>query len=219
MRLLVSKDLSDKGIEVAMATFSGANIVNKIAALERFKKEKAEKIAAEDLSGDQILAEYSRLQREAGIAEPIPPAQWLIEITKRNRRLPNINTVVDCYNMVSAETYLSIGAHDLDRILGNVRFVTTQGGERYTPLGAKEKEKVNAGEYACMDDEKILCRLDLKQCEETKITKDTKRFMVYVQGNRHAPLDLLQHALEDVCHNITTFCGGTYEIVNEEIVP
>jgi DNA/RNA-binding domain of Phe-tRNA-synthetase-like protein len=218
VKLLVSKELVDKGIEVTMATFAGANIVNKIAALERFKKEKVEKIAAYDLSDNQILAEYARLQREAGIASPTPPAQWIIEITKRNRRLPNINSVVDCYNVVSAETYLSIGAHDLDHIRGNVRFVVTRGGEKYTPLGAKEKEEVKAGEYACMDDEKILCRLDLKQCDETKITKDTRSFMLYVQGNRCAPMDLLKSALQDVCHNITTFCGGTFEIVKEEIV-
>jgi DNA/RNA-binding domain of Phe-tRNA-synthetase-like protein len=136
-----------------------------------------------------------------------------------NRRLPNINTVVDSYNVVSAETFLSIGAHDLDKISGNVRFIITHGDERYTPLGSTSPEKVNSGEYACADDEKILCRLDKKQCAETKITKTTAQFMIYVQGNRFAPISTLQSALQNVCVNISMFCGGTYEIINQKIVP
>jgi DNA/RNA-binding domain of Phe-tRNA-synthetase-like protein len=219
VELHVSKSVFEKGIEVAMAVFSGCNIVNKNSSLERLKKEKVEKIASYDVAASQILREYMRLQREAGIADPMSPAQYLIQIIQTKGRLPNINTVVDCYNLVSAETYLSIGAHDLDWIAGNIRFVTTRGGERYTPLGSAVLESVSPGEYACMDDEKILCRLDLKQCHETKITKTTKQFMVYVQGNHYAPLPMLQAALQSVCNNITEFCGGTFEIVEQKIIP
>lgn len=219
LELLVSKAVLDRGISVAMATFSGANIVNKNGALERLKKEKAEKIATYNLQGNQILEEYTRLQREAGVTDAKPPAQWLIELVKANRRLPNINTVVDSYNVVSAETFLSIGAHDLDRIVGNIRFIITRGNEKYTPLGSDLTQKVNPGEYACVDDEKILCRLDKKQCAETKITKDTTQFMVYVQGNRFAPLSTLNPALQSVCNNVSTFCGGTYQLIDQRIVP
>jgi methionyl-tRNA synthetase len=218
MELLVSKAVFDKGINVAMASFSGSNIVNKNGALERLKKEKIPKIAAYNIADSQVLGEYSRLQREAGIADPKPPAQWLIEIVQASRRLPNINTVVDSYNVVSAETCLSIGAHDLDKIAGNIRFVITRGDERYTPLGSTVLEKVSPGEYACMDDEKILCRLDRKQCAETKITKETKRFMVYVQGNRFVTLSVLQAALQNVCANISAYCGGVFEVIDQRIV-
>lgn len=219
IELHVSRSVFEKGIEVAMAVFSGCNIVNKNGSLERLKKEKIEKIASYDVAANQILREYMRLEREAGVADPTPPAQYLIQIIQTKGRLPNINTVVDCYNLVSVERYLSIGAHDLDRIVGNVRFVTTRGGEKYTPLGSAVLESVSPGEYACMDDEKILCRLGLKQCDETKITKATKEFMVYVQGNRYAPLPTLQAALQSVCAYIAEFCGGTSEIIEQKIIP
>jgi DNA/RNA-binding domain of Phe-tRNA-synthetase-like protein len=219
VELNVSKSVFEKGIEVALGVFSGCNIVNKNGSLERLKKEEVEKIVNYNVAASEILREYMKLQEEAGVANPMPPAQHLIQIAKSNRRLPNINTVVDSYNLVSAETCLSIGAHDLDRIVGNIRFVTTRGGERYTPLGSTVLESVNPGEYACMDDEKILCRLDLKQCDETKITKNTKQFMVYVQGNRYAPMPILNAALQTVCANITEFCGGTYEIVEQKVIP
>lgn len=216
--LLISQAVLEKGINVAMAVFTDANIVNKNGALERLKREKIQGIAASSVANSQILKEYVRLQEEAGIADPKPPAQWLIEIVQSSQRLPNINTVVDSYNLVSAETGLAIGAHDLDRIVGSIRFAITNGSEKYTPLGASVAEKVNPGEYACMDDEKILCRLDKKQCAETKITKSTTQFMVYVQGNRFVSSKALQAALEEVAKNVTTFCGGSYEVVNPKII-
>ena len=43
------------------------------------------------------------------------------------------------------------------------------------------------GEYACVDDEKVLCRLDAKQCQQTRITRNTAAFLVYVQGCRPRP--------------------------------
>lgn len=217
--LLISQAVLDKGINVVMASFTGTNIVNKNGALERLKREKIQKIAISNVANNQILKEYVRLQQEAGIADPKPPAQWLIEIIQANQRLPNINTVVDSYNLVSAETGLAIGAHDLSRIVGSIRFAIVSGNEKYTPLGSTFTEKVNQGEYACMDEEKILCRLDKKQCAETKITKDTKEFTVYVQGNRFVSLKSLQDALEEVGQNITAFCGGSYEVVKPTVIP
>lgn len=109
---------------------------------------------------------------------------------------------------------LSIGAHDLDQIIGDVRFVITTGNEYYVPLGQQAREKVNPGEYACMDDDKILCRLDIKQCNETRVTKETKRYLVYVQGNQYVSRDLLESALQQIINTIAEFCGGNYEIIH-----
>jgi DNA/RNA-binding domain of Phe-tRNA-synthetase-like protein len=211
---VITKGVRDKGIDVRMALFDGSNIVNKNSSLERLKKEKIEKIANYDISSNPILQEYSRLQVEAGISNPSPPAQHLIELIKANRRMPNINTVVDSYNIVSAETCLSIGAHDLDHIVEDVRFGITSGDEMYVPLGQSFREKINPGEYAFMDGEKILCRLDIKQCNETKVTKETKRYLVYVQGNRNVPTQLLESTIQSVCNNIEQFCGGSYKLVS-----
>ena len=67
---------------------------------------------------------------------------------------------------------------------------------------------MNRGEYACMDDEKILCRMDIRQCDQTKITKDTESFIVYVQGNKNTEKDYLYKALNQICDNIEKFCKG-----------
>tara|TARA_B100000315_G_scaffold39426_1_gene34261 strand:- start:32363 stop:32992 length:630 start_codon:yes stop_codon:yes gene_type:complete len=207
-KLTITQEIKKLGINVCMAVIRDANISNKNTKLEKIKKEVIAKIQASD---NQILKGYKELYGKIGI-KATPPAEQLIALIKKNGRLPNINTVVDCYNLVSAETFLSIGAHDTAHIRGDIIFRITNGSEKYTPLGEDKPVKVSAGEYACMDDEKILCRMDIRQCDETKITKETKKFMIYVQGNKYTEIDYLKKTLERACELIKEICGGNYEI-------
>lgn len=215
MKLIVSPQVKNLGIDVGMAVVSAASVSNKSNVLERHKKEAVEKLQTFDIAASQILHGYKELYQLAGVSGLVPPAEHLLSLIQRNGRLPNINTVVDCYNLVSAATCLSIGAHDLDYIEGDVAFRIMSGSERYVPLGESKPVKVSAGEYACMDDVKILCRLDVKQCNETKITKGTKAFAVYVQGNKYTEITYVQNGLRQVCNLIQEVCGGSYQIFEE----
>jgi DNA/RNA-binding domain of Phe-tRNA-synthetase-like protein len=215
MKLIVTPEVAKLGICVAMARFCGAKVSNRSNPLEKRKKEALDEIRAIDIEAHPVLAAYRDLHRLAGVEGVVPPAQHLISLAKANGRLPNINTVVDCYNLVSAQTGFSIGAHDCALLRGDVAFRITDGDERYRPLGEPELVPVKAGQYACMDDEKIVCLMDLKQCEETRITKQTSEFVVYVQGNsRTTPHDLLD-GLQRLGALVTETCGGTYEIIGQ----
>jgi DNA/RNA-binding domain of Phe-tRNA-synthetase-like protein len=218
MRLVVTPAVTALGIDVCLALVKGAGVSNKSNPLEKKKKAVVSELQpqVETLLDHPILREYRYLHQLAGLADGLPPAQHLLSLVQRNGRLPNINTVVDCYNLVSVQSLLSVGAHDTAHIQGDIRFVVTVGDERYTPLGETEPVKVSAGEYACMDAEKILCRMDLKQCAETRITKDTTEFMVYVQGNRVTEYAYLLEALDNICRLITETCGGEYALIQRE---
>jgi methionyl-tRNA synthetase len=201
------------GIHVRAAVFSGATVSNRSNPLERRKKQALEAIRSTEVDSHPVLAAYRELHRLAGADGVLPPAEHLVRLARSSGRLPNINTVVDSYNLVSALTGLSVGAHDLAGVRGDVAFRITDGRERYTPLDGLGPEPVRAGEYACLDDEKILCRLDVKQCRETRITKATAAFLVYVQGNRAtSPAEVLS-GLRQVGDLIVEICGGAYEIV------
>ena len=80
-------------------------------------------------------------------------------------------------------------------------------------LGKTEKEQIHVGEYACMDDEKILCRMDIKNCDETKVAKETKQFILYAQGNEKTPEAYVQKNLIAACDYIQQFCEGKYTII------
>ena len=215
MKLVVSPEVAALGIRVAMARFRGVKVSNRSNPLEKRKKEALDAICAIDIEAHPVLAAYRELHRLAGVDGVVPPAQHLIGLARANGRLPNINTVVDCYNLVSAQTGLSIGAHDCALLRGDVAFRITEGCERYRPLGELGPAPVRAGQYACMDEEKIICLMDVKQCEETRITKQTSELVIYVQGNsRTTPRDV-EDGLQRLGALVTEICGGTYELVGQ----
>jgi methionyl-tRNA synthetase len=214
MTLIVTPEVAALGICVAMARFRGATVSNRSNPLEKRKKEALEAIRAIDLEAHPVAA-YRELHRLAGAEGVVPPAQHLIRLAKASGRLPNINTVVDCYNLVSAQTGFSIGAHDCAHLRGGLAFRITRGGERYRPLGEPELVPVKAGQYACMDDEKIVCLMDLKQCEETRITKQTSELVIYVQGNSRTTPHDVQDGLQRLGALVTETCGGTFELVGQ----
>src|SRR3989344_8908038 len=164
MKLIIAPQVKALGIDVCMAVIRYASISNKNAYLEKLKKELLNKIQRLDTSDNKILNGYKELYDRIGIIGYKPPAEHLIALIKKNGRLPNINTVVDCYNLISAEAFLSIGAHNTSHIKGDIIFKITDGSEKYTPLFENNPIEVSAGEYACMDEDKIICRMDIKQC-------------------------------------------------------
>ncbi|MEK6963984.1 MAG: methionine--tRNA ligase [Nanoarchaeota archaeon] len=210
----LSPALKQSGVKVALAVVKGAKISNKSSVLKKKTEELAEQLRFVDLESNKILQGYRDLYRLVNYAEGPSAAEQLIDFIQKGT-LPNINTVVDAYNLVSAETFLSFGAHDLTKIKGNISFKYVTGSEHYHPLGSSAPVKVQEGEYACVDEEKILCRLEVKQCEESKITKNTKDFMIYAQGNQFTDEAYVRAALEKACKLITEVCGGSYEILQE----
>ncbi len=206
LKFSVSPELKKLGVKVKAAIFSGANIVNRSASLEHYKKDIIARLQDVDVPKNPILEAYSELHKISKVKVFEPPAAGLIEFARNNGRIPNINTVVDSYNIVSAETFLSIGAHDLKRINGDLIIRFADGTEHFIPLGETMKQKVNKGEYVGVEEEKVICWLDIKQCEETKITKETKEYIIYIQGNKNTSDVYLQNALNKVIENQTRFC-------------
>ena len=79
---------------------------------------------------------------------------------------------------------LSIGAFDVGKIRGTIAVRITNGNERFQPLGANQSEKlVEPGGFAYIDDSgEVLCWLDVRQGESTKLTADTRRVVVLIEG-------------------------------------
>ncbi|WP_169810989.1 B3/B4 domain-containing protein [Nocardia amamiensis] len=132
----------------------------------------------------------------------------LLRALHRRGRLPRINALVDIYNLVSAETRLAFGAHDLAELSGNLRLAMTTGAERFVPLGAEEPVEVSAGEYAYLDDEDVLCRLEVRQCEKSKVDASTTDCLFVVHGSpMHSHAQLMQ-AEERLVELLSKYCGG-----------
>jgi len=211
----VTPEAQKLGIKVRAAVITGVKVKRKQSSLEKLKKDEVGLTDLDAIGKSKEIEGYRLLYEKVG-AKVENPVAHLAGIVKKAGKLPTINTVVDSYNIVALRKRLSVGAHDLDRIQGNVNFKITDGKESWTPLGEDRPKAVPEGEYACVDQAKVLCRMDIKQGDQTKITDRTKNIFVYVQGNPNTPDDYLKQALEEIITNITRFCGGK-AVISEPI--
>lgn len=104
-----------------------------------------------------------------------PAPATLLKLILKRGELFSINPVVDLYNLISIQSKLALGAHDLDHVDGNINLRLTDGTERFVPIGGNgEPEPVKAGEYGYIDDSnEIICHLETRQVEKTKVTAAT----------------------------------------------
>ncbi len=65
----------------------------------------------------------------------LPASENLIKLLSKREDLIEINKAVDIYNIISIDSKLCLGAHDIDKIDGNVTLKITDGSENFIPLG------------------------------------------------------------------------------------
>ncbi len=149
-----------------------------------------------DLDNDKNIIGYRNLHNIVSVNDKnlIASPESLIKQLFKNKSLKSINNFVDTYNYIAIKNRVSLGAHDLECINGNVRLCLTKGDELFIPLGKKKSQSVGNGEYCYIDDDnEIICRLDCRQCDKTKITANTNSCLFIIQGHENISLMSLEH--------------------------
>ena len=142
-----------------------------------------------------------------------PSAEALLRRAIKRRGLPGINAAVDTYNAVSVRHRIPMGGFDLDQIQGTIVLRFSEGGEPFMPLGASKSEETYPGEVVYADDARVLTRRwNYRDCDETKITEDTRAFIMFVDGSVDMPRESVESALMDLKSSLKRFCGGTYTV-------
>jgi DNA/RNA-binding domain of Phe-tRNA-synthetase-like protein len=131
-----------------------------------------------------IAALETLQERYRGSSKRVVPTPTRIAKDLLRKPFRPIQPIVDVYNLWSARLGLSIGAFDIDRIQGSISLRITNGSERFRPLGANHSEKlVEPGGFAYVDDSgQVLCWLDVRQGESTKLTANTQKVIVIIEG-------------------------------------
>jgi DNA/RNA-binding domain of Phe-tRNA-synthetase-like protein len=174
------------------------------AHFERTIRSAGERFAGRDAANDDVLRGFRLLHKAVGAdRKMISSPENLIRLVQKRGTLPSIHPLVDLYNLVSLETQVALGAHDLARTPLPITLRQTTGAEPFWPLGANEAVRVPAGEYAYIDDtSEIICRLEARQVEKTKVTARTTAAFVIIQGSAVAGWDSISRALDmfiDLC--------------------
>ena len=112
----------------------------------------------------------------------------LIKRVIAGQPLPEINALVDLYNMVSLESGLCLGCDDLDKTSGDLVFRFSRSGDSFLDMGAEAGEDPNdppkEGEVVYTDARHVLCRRwNWRQDSRTAATVKTRRAVLTVQSN------------------------------------
>jgi DNA/RNA-binding domain of Phe-tRNA-synthetase-like protein len=165
-----------------------------------------------DPKQDPVLAGFRELHTAVGRSNRDYPAspEMLVKQLTRFGTIPRVNLLVDIYNTVSIETRLALGAHDVTAISGGtVALGLTTGEELFHPIGSPEPKPVFPGEYAYMDSTReIICRMEVRQVEKTKVTTDSSSCFYILQGNPNTPNGYIADAAERLVSLTSKYCGG-----------
>ncbi|MBN2096659.1 hypothetical protein JW752_04695 [Candidatus Peregrinibacteria bacterium] len=217
IRLIIAPELEALGIKAKGALIRGAEIKKNLpGALKRHIKTELTRVDIRSLLESPVVNGYRELYRLHGEQETAPASETLLRLIEKQGRLPNINTIVDSYNMVVAQTGYAIGAHDAARLKGNVTIRKTDGTEQYTPIMQTEPVIVPAGKYAAVDDSgEVICWMETRQSNVTKIVPgQTEEVFLYVQGNQASSKGEVCMVLQHVCDTIKEYCGGSYMLLS-----
>ncbi len=216
-------DLGLKAIGVLIQGIDNHTISDDYLAWRNQKvTELVERYIGYDLKSDEILEGFYALHAEVNVPRRkiIPASENLIRLLQKKQDMFSINKAVDIYNILSMESKLALGAHDIDHVFGDIHLQLTTGKESYVPLGCSDSKPVKSGEYAYIDEaDDILCWLEVRQVEKDKVTEDTKNVFYIVQGNEKTPEELLRKTAEEIISFTTAFCGGSGNIIGETVNP
>ncbi|MCH2131114.1 MAG: hypothetical protein MK179_18380 [Pirellulaceae bacterium] len=211
-RLIVSSEAAQLGLQATFLVVDRLQNQPTHAAFGDFEASLCERLipiySSEFVATDKIVQGFRELHRAVGCSPKKFPCsiEGLIKFVRKRRALPRINLVVDCYNAVSYETRLTLGAHDLDKVAGNISLSVANGDEIFVPLGSDQLEPIKAGEYCYVDEEDdVLCRLDYRQCDKSKLTLTTRRCLFIVQGHAQTSMGMLDSARDRLMELLVRF--------------
>lgn len=221
MKFIVDGKVKELGVKILGLKIEG--IDNNTPNLEFDKwrenriKELIEKYKDYDIKNDKVIEGFYELHQEVGVSrrKNLPASENLIKLLIKREDLVHINKAVDIYNIISIDSKLCLGAHDIDKVSGNVTLKITDGIENFISLGSEESKEVAIGEYSFVDgDNDVICWLDIRQVDKTKITESSKDILYLVIGNKENTYDELEKVANEIIEITTKYCGGSATILN-----
>jgi DNA/RNA-binding domain of Phe-tRNA-synthetase-like protein len=169
------------------------------------------KMKIEDLENDKIAKSYRKLWWNFKI-DPTklrPSGEALIRRILLGKDLYLINNFVDCFNLVSIQTGLSIGAHDIEKLSGNIAIRLARNGEKFIAIGSKGEIILKGDELVVSDDENVLdLAYSTSSCDLTKITKETSKAILTVYTPSEISVDYINDCLEKLINYLIKFSNA-----------
>lgn len=220
MKFIVDEKVLELGVKIKAVIIKGLDNENVNEDYLTWRKNKVQELITKykdyDIKNDPIIEGFYELHQEVGVPrrKNLPASENLIKLLTKREELVSINKAVDIYNILSIESKLCLGAHDIDKVSGNVSLKITDGTEKFLPLGSEELKPINPGEYSFVDDDNdVVCWLDIRQVDKAKVTGASKNVLYLIIGNKETKDEDLEKVTNDLIELTTKFAGGTAEIL------
>lgn len=216
---VVEKECLRLGLRARAILFRDVKIKSGTPALRESIRTAARAVQKQFASAAEIraLPEFVKLYeifRTVGVKprEHPPSTDSLLRFALKRGDLPAINNLVDSYNLVSIQSHLSLGAHDIDLVTPPVRLQRFPQATTFVPLGNSDGQTVGVGEFGYVDaQDRVLCRLDARQANFSKVSETTRNVLLIVEGTVAHEANVLTAAREDVERRVLEQCGGAVE--------
>ena len=220
MKFIVDEKVLELGVKIKAVIIEGLDNEKVSAEYLNWRKEKVQELITKykdyDIKNDCVIEGFYELHTSVGVPrrKNLPASENLIKLLTKREELVSINKAVDIYNILSIESKLCLGAHDIDKVSGNVSLKITDGTEKFLPLGSEELKPINPGEYSFVDDDNdVICWLDIRQVDKTKVTESSKNVLYLIIGNKETPDEDLEKVTNDLIELTTKFASGTAKII------
>lgn len=225
MEFKVQKEVLDSGVKIVFAAVEGMDNHGVNDEWQAYRTERIAQLYNEykdiDVHADPVLEGFNILHDNVGVKrrKNIPASENLIKLLVKHGDMFYINRAVDIYNIISLESKLALGAHNMDKTEGNVTLRFTDGTEKYVPLGQTEPVAVAPHEYCyCDDSNEVLCRLEIRQVNKTAVDENAVNVFYIIQGNEATPDELLTETAQKVIDTTVKYCGGTGRIIIPQVI-
>lgn len=225
MEFKVQKEVLDSEVKIVFAAVEGMDNHGVNDEWQSYRTERISQLYDEykdiDVHADPVLEGFNILHDNVGVKrrKNIPASENLIKLLVKHKDMFYINRAVDIYNIISLESKLALGAHNMDKTEGDVTLRFTDGTEKYVPLGQSEPVAVAPHEYCyCDDSNEVLCRLEIRQVNKTAVDEDAVNVFYIIQGNEATPDELLAETAQKVIDTTVRYCGGTGRIIIPQVI-
>ena len=210
MDFRLDDSLVDVGIDtvvVGIAKHVDPQAVLPVAFLEKKQamEEWALQCQLEEVSDSAVVTGYTDLLQKVGRSTKKNPPTILALIRNIQHRgtLPQINSIIDIYNVECLRSYLAIGGHDLDKIEGPIEFTISQREDLFFPILSSEKH-VASTDPVYRDQKGVLAWLDVRDSDLYKFEETTKNALFVIQGNQETSVEMRLEALERIHRDLAS---------------
>ena len=219
MILKINKQLRNSfpNINIVLIQINGVKIKKTDEKLEKIKFEVMKNVRDEheinSLKDNPTVKAYRKFFWKIGI-DPTkirPAAEALIRRILVGKTIPNINTLVDAYNLASIETKIAFATFDTDKLEEDLTLRFSEKGEEVYGIGMKKTFILKGGEIVISDNKKLIAIYPYRDAQNTKVTEKTKNITMIACGVPGISIELLSNALQIASSYVKTFCDGIKE--------